>query len=40
MKFYLCFAGLCLVFPPLVGLAIGVGIFVAIKYLFFRILEG
>jgi hypothetical protein len=39
-KFYLCLGGLCLLFPPLLGLVIGVGMFVAAWYLFYKILGG
>lgn len=40
VKFYLCLAGLCLVFPPLLGLVIGVGIFAGIWYFFFKVFGG
>lgn len=40
MKFYLCFAGLCLLFPPLIGLAIGTFIFFGIAYIFYKLMGG
>ena len=39
-KFYLCVGVLCLFFPPLLGLVIGVGMFVAVWYFFYRIIGG
>ncbi len=39
-KFYLCLGGLCLMFPPLFGLVIGVGIFVLTWVFFYKILGG
>lgn len=40
VKFYLCLGGLCLLFPPLLGLVIGVGLFVAVWYFFYKVLGG
>lgn len=39
-KFYLCLAGLCLVFPPLIGLVLGVAFVVGMWFFFYKILGG
>lgn len=40
VKFGLCVAGLCLVFPPLLGLFIGVAVAAVIFTFFFKLLGG
>lgn len=40
VKFYLCLAGLCLIFPPLLGLVLGVVFFMAIWLFFYKIVLG
>lgn len=39
-KFYLCLGGLCLIFPPLLGLVLGVAFFVALWYFFYKVVFG
>jgi len=39
-KFYLCLGGLCLFFPPLLGLVFGAGFVMALWYMFYKILGG
>lgn len=39
-KFSLCVGVACLVFPPLLGFVLGVGIFISIWYVIFQILGG
>jgi hypothetical protein len=39
-KFFLFAAFLCVICPPLIAFLAGVGIFVAVWYVFFRILTG
>lgn len=40
VKFYLCLGGLCLLFPPLLGLVFGVAVFVAVWYFFYKLIGG
>ena len=40
VKFYLCLGGLCLIFPPLLGLVIGVAAFVGVWYFFYKVVFG
>lgn len=40
IKFYLCLGGLCLLFPPLLGLVIGAAAVLGFRYLVYKILGG
>jgi hypothetical protein len=39
-KFFLCVCGLCLFFPPLLGLVLGMAFFVALWFFFYKVVLG
>jgi hypothetical protein len=39
-KFYACLGILCLVFPPLLGLVLGIGFVFLLWYFFYKLLGG